>query len=176
MYIRFITLVCSSLLIIACSSVKNNKMHEKQVKKLMTIEEFKPIAHMDDSSPVFSGNVDVTMLFGTHDPSNLTGAFVLFKSNARSAWHTHPLGQLLVVTKGEGIVQQWGEKARSIKAGQVVWTPPGVKHWHGACGNKIVGHYALQEKKQTGKNVQWMEKVSDQQYQEALKDIKGDLK
>lgn len=148
-----------SALGVSCSSAPK--------KKYMKIEKTAPIAHMDDSSPVFSGNVDVTMLFKEHDPSRLTGALVDFKKGARSAWHTHPLGQILVVTEGEGIVQQWGEPAQSIKKGDVVWTPPGVKHWHGGCAKSGVTHWALQEKDANNKNVNWLEKVSDMQFSKA---------
>lgn len=148
---------------ISCSSTSK--------KKYMTIEKVSPVSHMDDSSPVFSGNVDVTMLFTEHDPSKLTGANVTFKNKARSAWHTHPKGQILVVTNGRGYVQQWGEPAREMKRGDVVWTPPGVKHWHGACEKESVTHLALQEKNNAGKNVNWLEKVSDEQYKAAATQV-----
>ena len=151
--------------VVACSSAKFDPNAKMQIEKIA------PVTKLDDKSPVFSGNVNVQMLFGTHDPSHLTGAEVEFKQNARSAWHTHPLGQLLVVTKGQGLVQQWGEKARVMQAGEIVWTPPGIKHWHGACGDKTVTHYALQEKNDDGVNVNWMEKVTDTQYVEALQSI-----
>jgi quercetin dioxygenase-like cupin family protein len=82
---------------------------------------------------------------------------------ARSAWHTHPLGQTLVVTAGVGRVQRWGGAIEEIRAGDVVWTPPGVKHWHGAAPDSAMTHIAVQEHLD-GKVVEWMEKVSDGQY------------
>ncbi|WP_044557206.1 (R)-mandelonitrile lyase [Halobacteriovorax marinus] len=152
-----------ALTLASCSTTKFNKS--------MSIEKIPAIVHLDDKSPTFSGNVEVQMLFSekNHEPSRLTGAEVKFNPRARSAWHTHPRGQLLVVTEGEGIVQEWGEPARKISKGNVVWTPPGVKHWHGACADKFVKHYALQEKDSNGKNVIWMEKVSEEEYEKAAK-------
>jgi len=152
----------SLLTFISCSSVSMNKE--------MIISRISPKAKFDDSSPVFSGDVEVQMLFTEkdHAPSQLTAADVKFSPRARSAWHTHPKGQILVVKEGQGYVQQWGEPARIMKAGDIIWTPPGVKHWHGACEDESVTHTALQEKK-SGKNVIWLEKVSDEQYREAMK-------
>ncbi len=133
----------------------------------MEIVDIPPVTHFDDSSPIFSGKVEVQMLFSEHAPSSLTGAKVKFSPKARSAWHTHPKGQTLVVTEGEGFVQQWGQSARKLKKGQVVWTPPGVKHWHGACKDKSLTHTALQEKLD-GKNVVWLEKVSDEEFEKVV--------
>ena len=139
--------------------------------KLMEISKLDREIVLDDSAPTFSGDVVVQMLFKEHDPSTLSGADVTFKAKARSAWHTHPKGQILVVTKGEGYIQQWGEKARKIQKGDVIWTPPGVKHWHGACADKSITHTALQESV-NGSPVKWMEKVSDEQYNMVVKNLK----
>jgi len=111
----------------------------------------------------FSGSVRVDPLFAAHAPSTASGAYVTFEPGARSAWHTHPLGQVLVVTAGVGRVQQWGGKVQEIRPGDVIWTPPGVKHWHGAAPTTALTHIAIQESA-GGKNVEWMEKVSDEQY------------
>lgn len=86
-----------------------------------------------------------------------------FEPGARSAWHTHPRGQILIVTAGVGRVQQWGGRVEEIQVGDVVWTPPGVKHWHGASPNAAMTHIAIQEHLD-GKVVNWLEKVSDEQY------------
>lgn len=139
-------------------------------QKEMIITQADNITKLDDNSSTFSGNVEVQMLFSEkdHDPSTLTGADVVFSPRARSAWHTHPRGQLLIIREGEGYVQQWGITVRKIKKGDIVWTPPGVKHWHGACTDKSLSHTALQEKKD-GTNVVWMEKVTDIQYENAIK-------
>ena len=139
---------------------------------LMEIKDFSPIEKFDSRAPVFTGNVEVQMLFNEHGKdSALTGGKVTFSKRARSAWHSHPKGQLLVVTHGNGIVQQWGSKAIRMKAGQVVWTTPSVKHWHGATPDSKVTHFALQEKKGST-NVNWLEKVSDDQYESAVKSLR----
>jgi len=111
----------------------------------------------------FSGSVRVDPLFGAHAPSTASAAYVSFEPGARSAWHTHPQGQVLIVTAGAGRVQQWGGKVQEIHPGDVIWTPPGVKHWHGAAPATALTHIAIQEAS-GGKNVEWMEKVSDEQY------------
>jgi 4-carboxymuconolactone decarboxylase len=105
----------------------------------------------------------VDPLFQAHDPARAAGAYVTFEPRARSAWHTHPLGQTLVVTQGVGRVQRWGEPIQEIHPGDVVWIPPGQKHWHGAAPDSPMTHLAVSEHLQ-GKSVDWMEKVSDAEY------------
>jgi quercetin dioxygenase-like cupin family protein len=111
----------------------------------------------------FTGSVRVDPLFGAHAPSTTAGAAVTFEPGARSAWHTHPAGQLLIVTAGVGRVQQWGGKVEEIRPGDVIWTPPGVKHWHGAAPATAMTQVAIQDSV-AGKNVEWLDKVSDEQY------------
>lgn len=111
----------------------------------------------------FTGNVRVAPLFAERAPLTSSAGAVTFEPGARSAWHTHPAGQYLIMTHGVGRVQQWGGKIEEIRAGDVVWTPPGVKHWHGAAPTTAVTHIALQDKV-GGRNVDWMEKVTDEQY------------
>jgi quercetin dioxygenase-like cupin family protein len=111
----------------------------------------------------FTGKVSVEPLFPANSPSRTSGGSVTFEPGARSAWHTHPLGQTLIVTAGTGWVQQEGGEKQEIRQRDVVWTPPGVKHWHGATATDRLTHIAIQETLD-GKNVQWMEKVSDEQY------------
>lgn len=115
----------------------------------------------------FTGSVSVVPLFPVNSPSRTSGGSVTFEPGARSAWHTHPLGQTLIVTAGQGRVQQWGGDTQEIRQGDVVWTPPGVKHWHGATLTTSVTHIAIQETLE-GKNVEWMEKVSDEQYRQPV--------
>ena len=86
-----------------------------------------------------------------------------FEPDARSAWHTHPFGQILIVTEGTGWIQQWGGPVEEIREGDVIWIPPGVKHWHGATPNTAMTHIAIKEEL-NGRAVNWMEKVSDKQY------------
>lgn len=115
------------------------------------------------SAEYFTGSVRVDRLFKAKDPSRVTGAFVTFEPSARTAWHTHPLGQTLIVTAGLGWVQQWGGQIVEIRAGDVVRIPPNQKHWHGATATTGMTHIAIQEQLD-GKTADWMEKVSDEQY------------
>jgi quercetin dioxygenase-like cupin family protein len=112
----------------------------------------------------FTGTVRIDPLFlQANDPSRVTGASVTFEPGARTAWHTHPLGQTLVVTSGCGLAQCEGEAVEEIRPGDVVWFPPGEKHWHGASPDTAMTHTAIQEKRD-GATVVWMEKVTDKQY------------
>lgn len=111
----------------------------------------------------FTGTVHVTMLFQAGPPARASGGRVTFEPGARTAWHTHPLGQTLIVTSGAGRVQRWGGPAEEIRPGDVVWIPPGVKHWHGAAPTTALTHLAIQEALD-GKAAEWLEKVSGEQY------------
>ncbi len=111
----------------------------------------------------FTGTVRVDPLFQATAPARASGALVTFDPGARTAWHTHPLGQILIVTAGTGRVQRWGDPVQEIHQGDVVWIPPGQKHWHGAAPNSSMAHIAIVEALD-GKSVEWMEKVSDAQY------------
>lgn len=112
----------------------------------------------------FTGTVRVDPIIAAPEPARVTCGCVTFEPCARSAWHTHPLGQTLIVTSGFGRVQRWGGPVEEIKPGDVVWIAPGEKHWHGAGPNTAMTHYAIQEAL-NGKNVDWLEKVSDDQYE-----------
>ncbi len=111
----------------------------------------------------FTGSVIVDRLFGANESMAASGGHVTFAPGARSAWHTHPVGHILIVTSGTGWVQEEGGGKREIKPGDVIWTPPGVKHWHGATATNSMSHIAISNMA-GGKNVEWMEKVSDEQY------------
>ena len=111
----------------------------------------------------FTGNVRVDRLFHANETAQYSGAYVTFEPGARSAWHTHPAGQHLIVTAGVGQTQTWGGQIEEIKAGDVIWCPPNVKHWHGASPTTAMTHIALTGTID-GKNVEWMEKVTDEQY------------
>ncbi len=111
----------------------------------------------------FTGTVRIDPLFQAPTPARAMGVSVTFEPGARTAWHTHPLGQTLIVTAGCGLVQQEGGPIEEIRPGDVVWFPPGVKHWHGAAATTAMTHIAILEQLE-GKAVDWMEKVSDQQY------------
>ena len=111
----------------------------------------------------FTGEVRVDPLFEAPEPARARGANVTFEPGARTAWHTHPLGQTLIVTAGFGRVQRWGGPVEAIGPGDVVWFAPGEKHWHGASPRTAVAHIAIQEAL-NGKVVEWLEHVSDEQY------------
>jgi 4-carboxymuconolactone decarboxylase len=111
----------------------------------------------------FTGIVKVEPVFQAKPPARASGSVVTFEAGARSAWHTHPLGQTLIVTAGIGRVQRWGDPADEIRPGDVVWIPAGQKHWHGAAPDTSMAHLAISEPLD-GKSVEWMEKVTDEQY------------
>jgi len=111
----------------------------------------------------FTGSVTVDPFYGPNEQTSNGGGLVTFEPGARSAWHTHPGGQTLIVMSGTGWVQEEGGAKREIKPGDVVWAPPGVKHWHGATTANSMSHIAITNTLD-GKNVEWMEKVSDEQY------------
>ena len=115
------------------------------------------------SPQYFTGVVRIDPLFDAPDPARVVGASVTFEPGARTAWHTHPLGQTLIVTAGCGRVQREGGPVEEIRPGDVIWIPPGEKHWHGAAPTTAMTHIAIQEKLD-GKTVDWMEPVSDEQY------------
>ena len=111
----------------------------------------------------FTGTVRVDPLFSPDEPARVAGAHVTFEPGARTAWHTHPLGQTLIVTFGLGWVQREGGPVEEIRPGDVVWFAPGEKHWHGASPGTAMSHIAIQERL-NGKAVDWLEHLSDAQY------------
>jgi quercetin dioxygenase-like cupin family protein len=111
----------------------------------------------------FIGSVVVEPLYAANETTSSSGGQVTFAPGARSAWHTHPAGQVLIVTSGTGWVQEEGGQKREIKPGDVIWTPPGVKHWHGATPTTAMTHIAVTNMV-NGKSADWMEQVSDDQY------------
>lgn len=120
-------------------------------------------AAFDGSPDNFTGRVRVEMLLGAQAPSRASGGSVTFQPGAHTAWHTHPLGQTLIVTSGVGRVQFWGGAVREMQPGDVVWIPPGVKHWHGAAPKTSMTHIAIAEVLD-GQSVTWLEKLSAAQY------------
>jgi 4-carboxymuconolactone decarboxylase len=111
----------------------------------------------------FTGSASIDRFLTENLPSHTSGAAVTFAPGARTAWHSHPLGQVLIITAGTGWIQQWSAPAQQIRQGDIVWIPPGLKHWHGATASTSMTHIAIQESLD-GKAVEWMERVSDQQY------------
>jgi quercetin dioxygenase-like cupin family protein len=115
------------------------------------------------SAEYFTGRVRIDPLMSPPDPARVAGAHVTFEPGARTAWHTHPLGQTLIVTAGLGWAQEEGGAIEEIRPGDVVWFPPGVRHWHGASATTGMSHIAIQEK-QDGSAVTWLEPVTDAEY------------
>ena len=122
-------------------------------------------SHQTSKGPAdwFIGSVRMRPLFEAPEPARVRGASVTFEPGARTAWHTHPLGQTLIVTAGTGWAQREGGEIEEIRAGDVVWFAPGEKHWHGATPTTVMTHIAIQEAL-NGKVVEWMEHVTDEQY------------
>ena len=116
-----------------------------------------------DHGDWFTGNVRIDPLLQTNAPARVAGASVTFEPGARTAWHSHPLGQTLIVTSGCGWAQHEGGSVEEIHPGDVIWIPPGEKHWHGATPTTAMTHIAVHEQLD-GKAVDWMEKVTDEQY------------
>ena len=120
----------------------------------------------------FTGSTRIGPLFSANTPSHTSDGRVTFEPGARTTWHSHPLGQTLIVTAGKGWVQQRGGQVQEMREGDVAWIPPGVKHWHGATASTAMTHIAIQESL-NGKTVEWMEKVSDEQYRDSQSTSEG---
>jgi quercetin dioxygenase-like cupin family protein len=151
---------CAALLSLALTPVVGIAQTDSTQITITPTSSQKVIAGAPDR---FTGSVRVQSLFDAKEPARSTGGKVTFQPGARSAWHTHPFGQLLIVTDGVGWVQQWGGPVQVIRKGDVVWIPAGVKHWHGATPTTSMTHIAFQEQLD-GRAVDWLEKVTDQQY------------
>ncbi len=151
-----------SLALVAPASIHAQGGTDMETQAIqITRREVRPA--QDAPAENFTGRVRVTPLFSAMGTSSVSAGSVSFEPGARSAWHTHPRGQVLIVTAGIGRVQRWGSPAEEIRPGDVVWIPPRVKHWHGAGPSTAMTHIALQEA-QNGRAVDWLEKVSDAQY------------
>ena len=120
-------------------------------------------ASIKGDNSIFTGDVRIDMLFSKLDDREISGAYVTFEPCARSAWHIHPKGQMLIVTSGSGLTQEWGKPIQVINPGDVIWCPPGVKHWHGGGYKTAMTHISVCEAAD-GSNVKWLEKVSDKEY------------
>ena len=116
------------------------------------------------SEQFFTGNVRIDPLYPANNEMRSSGGSVTFEPGARSNWHIHPVGQVLIITSGVGRTQEWGKPVQEVRPGDVVICPVGVKHWHGAAPNSSMSHISICEEKEPGKVVEWMEKVTDEQY------------
>lgn len=140
---------------------------EKSSAASQTIKKSSEQPVVNGSDKYFTGAVTIKPLTNVTEGINAPSAYVNFNANARSFWHTHPKGQYLVVTEGQGIVQEWGKPAEKISVGDVIYCPPGIKHWHGAGAKTAMTHLALTGTDEHGHNVDWLEPVSESQYKEA---------
>ena len=161
---RIIAVVFLLQLLVSAQAFANNKISSDATDNLQ-IQIIKSGAQPSykASAEYFIGNARVDPLFTTNITAPFSGAYVTFEPGARTAWHTHPAGQRLIITAGVGWVQEWGCPVVEVRPGDVVWFPAGVKHWHGAAATSFMTHIALSGVLE-GKSVQWMEKVSDEQY------------
>lgn len=158
---KLLTATAASLFVLA-SAVQADEQ-EVQAKSSQTVSRAGSQPSVKGPAEFFTGNVRVEPLFAPKEPLQYAGAYVTFEPGARSAWHTHPAGQHLIITAGAGLTQEWGGPVVELRAGDAVWCPPGVKHWHGASPGTAMTHIALTGSV-NGKNVEWMEKVTDEQY------------
>jgi quercetin dioxygenase-like cupin family protein len=159
----YTTMFLSLSLFVSAGAVAVRALAAEANKTSQTILRAGSQGSFDGPAEFFTGNVRVDRLFHANDSAHFSGAYVTFEPGARSAWHTHPTGQHLIVTAGVGRTQAWGGPIEEIKAGDVIWCPPQVKHWHGASPTTAMTHIALTGTID-GKNVEWMEKVTDEQY------------
>jgi quercetin dioxygenase-like cupin family protein len=145
----------ATLLLMACAS--------HAIAQTQSITRAGSLPSSKGPADYFTGEVRVDPLFAPTEATPYSGAYVTFAAGAHSAWHTHPTGQRLIITAGTGWTQVWGGKVTELHAGDVVWCPPGVKHWHGASATSAMTHLALTGTA-SGKSVEWMEKVADSEY------------
>jgi 4-carboxymuconolactone decarboxylase len=160
-----VTMLSLALLASACAKANRASATAAPHTDTQTIAIARSGSQPSRQGPVenFTGSVRVEPLFNATAPARASAARVTFERGARTAWHTHPLGQRLVVTAGAGWIQQWGGPIQEIRPGDVVWIPPGQKHWHGASATSSMTHIAIQEHLD-GKTVDWMEHVTEGQY------------
>ncbi|WP_226571093.1 (R)-mandelonitrile lyase [Mangrovibacter yixingensis] len=156
--IRFTSAVAALAMFAGVSAHAETSQH-------MSISPSGSRAYVAGPEATFTGKAWIDPLFlSPKKPQRASAGLVTFEPGARSAWHTHPLGQTLVITAGTGWVQEWGGERKVVHAGDVVACPPGVKHWHGATDKTAMTHIAIQEMDDSGKSVEWLGKVSDEQY------------
>lgn len=157
------TILLSLSLLVSASFAASQALAAEENKPSQIITRAGTQASIKGSAEYFTGTVRVDPLFAANDSAPFSGAYVTFEPGARSTWHIHPTGQRLLVTDGVGRTGEWGGPVEEIKAGDVIWCPPKVKHWHGASSTSAMTHIAITGTA-NGKNVEWLEKVSDEQY------------
>jgi len=160
---KYAAMLLSLFLFVSASSFAGQTIADEANKKSQTISRAGSQPSVKGPAEYFTGNVCIDPLFPANDSAHFSGAYVTFEPGARSNWHIHPTGQHLIVTAGVGRTQVWGGPIEEIKAGDVIWCPPKVKHWHGASPTTAMTHIAITGTI-NGKNVEWMEKVTEEQY------------
>lgn len=160
---RLTTIILSLSLLVSVNAVTGKVLAAETNNNSQTITRAGSQPSYEAPAKYFTGNARVDPLFSANNSAQFSGAYVTFEPGARSAWHIHPTGQRLIVTAGVGWTQEWGGPIVDIQAGDVVWCPPGVKHWHGASPSTAMTHLALSAIS-NDKSVEWLEKVSDEQY------------
>lgn len=155
--------LCTAVLYLGAASADSDS---QRVQQIIRGGEQTSIA---GSEQFFTGRVRIDPIWPADEHISASGALVTFEPGARSAWHTHPAGQRLVVSSGVGLTQEWGKPIQVVRPGDVVWCPPGVKHWHGAAPTTAMSHIAVTATL-NGQNVDWMEKVSNEQYGQPRED------
>lgn len=153
-------MIAEAVALLAASPIP---IHASERKPVMEITRKADLKTVDGPAQYFTGRVTITGQFQREAPSRVGGAIVHFEPGARTAWHTHPLGQTLIVTEGVGWTQIQGGPKLEFHAGDIMWCPPEQKHWHGATPHQAMTHIAIQES-QNGSPVTWMEHVTDEQY------------
>jgi quercetin dioxygenase-like cupin family protein len=160
---KYAAVLLSLILFVATGLFSSPALSDEGKKQSQTITRAGSQPSVKGPAEYFTGNVRVDPLFPSNDSTPFSGAYVTFEPGARSAWHIHPKGQHLLVTAGVGRTGEWEGKVDEIKTGDVIWCPPGIKHWHGASPTTAMTHIALTGTL-GGKSVEWMEKVTDEQY------------
>jgi quercetin dioxygenase-like cupin family protein len=160
---KYVAVLLSLSLLVSVAVFTSQVLADEGKKKSQTITRAGSQPSLKGPAEYFIGNVRIDPLFPAKDPAPFSGAYVTFEPGARSHWHIHPTGQHLLVTAGVGRTGEWEGKVEEIKSGDVIWCPPKVKHWHGASPTTAMTHIAITGTV-NGKNVEWMEKVSDEQY------------
>lgn len=160
---RLTTAILLFSLLVFMSTFTKTVLAAEASKDLQIITRSGSQASYKGPAEYFTGAVRVDPLFTANAAASFGSAYVTFEPGARTAWHTHPAGQRLIVTSGAGLIQLWGSPMEEVRSGDVVWFPPGIKHWHGASPTESMTHIALTGLFD-GKSVEWLEKVSDEQY------------
>ena len=156
--------MCMALALTVTTGLSAGQTFAAETDKAQTIIRNGEQAALKGSDQFFTGNVRIDPLYPSNNDMRSSGGRVTFEPGARSNWHIHPVGQVLIITSGVGRTQEWGKPIQEVRPGDVIICPVGVKHWHGAAPNSSMSHISICEEKEPGKVVEWMEKVTDEQY------------